>query len=38
VRLRRRAELARTGLEPAEIARRLGFSSVAAMRRSLDEG
>lgn len=38
VRLRRRAELSRTGLPPAEIARRLGFSSVSAMRRSLDEG
>jgi AraC-like DNA-binding protein len=38
VRLRRRAELMRTGLEPAEVARRLGFSSVSAMRRSLDDG
>jgi hypothetical protein len=28
----------RTGLEPAEVARRLGFSSVSAMRRSLDDG
>jgi AraC-like DNA-binding protein len=37
VRLRRRAELARTGLEAVDIARRLGFSSVGAMRRSLDE-
>jgi AraC-like DNA-binding protein len=37
VRLRRRAELMRTGLEPAEVARRLGFSSVSAMRRSLEE-
>ena len=37
VRLRRRAELARSGLEPTEIARRLGFSTVGAMRRSLDE-
>jgi AraC-like DNA-binding protein len=35
VRLRRRAELSRSGLEPAEIARRLGFSTVGAMRRSL---
>lgn len=38
VRLRRRAELMRSGREPTEIARRLGFSSVSAMRRSLDEG
>jgi AraC-like DNA-binding protein len=37
VRLRRRAELSHAGLEPAQIARRLGFSGVAAMRRSLDE-
>jgi AraC-like DNA-binding protein len=37
VRLRRRAELAHAGLEPAQVARRLGFSSVAVMRRSLDE-
>ncbi|MBV8759931.1 MAG: AraC family transcriptional regulator ligand-binding domain-containing protein [Deltaproteobacteria bacterium] len=36
VRLRRRAELARTGLTPNEIATRLGFSNVSAMRRSLD--
>jgi hypothetical protein len=32
-----RAWLARTGLPPADIARRLGFSSVAAMRRSLGD-
>ena len=37
VRLRRRAELMRTGLAPAEIAQRLGFSNVSSMRRSLDE-
>jgi AraC-like DNA-binding protein len=35
VRLRRRAELARTGLSEADIAQRLGFSNVSAMRRSL---
>jgi AraC-like DNA-binding protein len=35
VRLRRHAELVRAGLAPADIARRLGFSSVSAMRRSL---
>ena len=37
VRLRRRAELARSNFEPAEIARRLGFSGVSAMRRSLGD-
>ncbi len=37
VRLRRRAELARSGFAPAEIAQRLGFSGVSAMRRSLDD-
>ena len=37
VRLRRRAELQRSGLTPAEIARRLGFSGVSAMRRALDD-
>lgn len=37
VRLRRRAELSRTGLPPADIARRLGFSGVTAMRRSLGD-
>ena len=37
VRARRRAELAHAGLVPADVARRLGFSSIAAMRRSLDE-
>ena len=37
VRLRRRAELVRTGLAPGEVARRLGFSGVAAMRRSLGD-
>jgi AraC-like DNA-binding protein len=37
VRLRRRAELAHSGLTPAEIAQRLGFSNVTSMKRSLDE-
>ncbi|NVB78106.1 MAG: helix-turn-helix domain-containing protein [Kofleriaceae bacterium] len=37
VRVRRRAELERSGLTPAEVARRLGFSNVSAMRRSLDK-
>jgi AraC-like DNA-binding protein len=37
VRQRRRAELSRTGLTESEIAHRLGFSKVSAMRRSLDE-
>jgi len=37
VRLRSRAELMHSGLEPAEIAKRLGFASVSSMRRSLDE-
>ncbi|HEU0035929.1 MAG TPA: AraC family transcriptional regulator ligand-binding domain-containing protein [Kofleriaceae bacterium] len=37
VRLRRRAELARGGLAPAEIAQRLGFANVSSMRRALDE-
>lgn len=37
VRVRRRAELERSGLAPAEVARRLGFSNVSAMRRSLEK-
>jgi AraC-like DNA-binding protein len=36
VRLRRRAELERSGLSASEIARRLGFSNVSVMRRALD--
>ncbi len=36
VRRRRHAELTRAGLAPADIARRLGFSTVSAMRRSLE--
>jgi AraC-like DNA-binding protein len=37
VRQRRRAELAHSGLAPAEIAQRLGFANVTSMRRSLDD-
>ncbi|HEY5926393.1 MAG TPA: AraC family transcriptional regulator ligand-binding domain-containing protein [Kofleriaceae bacterium] len=37
VRRRRHAELARSGMAPDEIARRLGFANVTSMRRSLDE-
>jgi hypothetical protein len=37
VRLRRRAELLRGGVGEAEIAQRLGFSKVSAMRRSLGD-
>ena len=37
VRLRRRAELARSGLSETEIARQLGFADARSMRRSLDE-
>ena len=37
VRQRRRAEFERSGVELVEIARRLGFSNVSAMRRSLDD-
>jgi AraC-like DNA-binding protein len=37
VRLRAHAQLAQAGIEPAEIARRLGFASVTTMRRSLED-
>lgn len=37
VRMRRRAELARSGLSETEIARKLGFADARSMRRSLDE-
>ena len=38
VRKRRRAELARAGLDEATIAARLGFANAKTMRRSLDGG
>lgn len=37
IRQRRREELARSGLDDAEIAMRLGFANAKTMRRSLDD-